>query len=211
MNIITISREFGSGGRELGKRLAEALGYDYYDNEILTAVAEQSGLDEAYVKSVLRDHGWQNYSLSFHATLGGAGYINTAQASLLSRQREVIEQIAALGKDCVIVGRNADLILEKYQPLNLFVCSTPEEKVARCKARAPEGEHFSDRELMKRIRAVDRERARSRALLTGAEWGHREDYHLIINTAGWVIKDLVGVAAEYARAYFSRPQSDESK
>ena len=59
MRIITISREFGSGGRELGKRLAGLLGYDYYDREIITAIAEQNGLDEGYVEMALEKRDWQ--------------------------------------------------------------------------------------------------------------------------------------------------------
>lgn len=57
--IITISRDSGSGGRELGTRPAELLGCDYYDREIITAIAHQSGLDEGYVERTLEDHAWQ--------------------------------------------------------------------------------------------------------------------------------------------------------
>lgn len=57
MRIITISREFGSGGRELGKRLADVMGFDYYDSEIISAVAQQSGLDVHYVEDKLTNHG----------------------------------------------------------------------------------------------------------------------------------------------------------
>lgn len=65
MHIITISREFGSGGRELGKRLADLLECDYYDSEIITAVACESGLDPHYVEKKLGDHGWQNLPITF--------------------------------------------------------------------------------------------------------------------------------------------------
>ena len=66
MNIITISREFGSGGRELGKRMADILGYDYYDSEIISAVAENSGMNEQYVSNTLSNHGSVSYT---HLTL----------------------------------------------------------------------------------------------------------------------------------------------
>ena len=59
MNIITISREFGSGGRELGKRLADLLGYDYYDREIITEIAKRHDVDEKYVEYALNNHIWQ--------------------------------------------------------------------------------------------------------------------------------------------------------
>lgn len=87
MNIITISREFGSGGRELGKRLADYLEYDYYDSEIISAVAKDSGLDEGYVERVLGDHGWKNVSLSFRGTLASSQYVKNSQVSLLLEQK----------------------------------------------------------------------------------------------------------------------------
>ena len=61
MRIITISREFGSGGRELGKRIADELGFDYYDSEIVSAVARENNLDADYVEKKLDEHGWQKY------------------------------------------------------------------------------------------------------------------------------------------------------
>ena len=117
MKIITISREFGSGGRELGKRLADFLGFDYYDSEIIAAVAKNSGMDEKYVEKTLGNHGWQNQPITFRGTFGSASYMQSSKINLLLEQKKVIEEIAALGKDCVIVGRNADIILKEYQPL----------------------------------------------------------------------------------------------
>lgn len=69
MRIITISREFGSGGRELGKRLADVIGCDYYDSEIISAVAKNMGVAPSYVEDTLSNHGWQNLPphLSRHA------------------------------------------------------------------------------------------------------------------------------------------------
>lgn len=104
MRIITISREFGSGGRELGKRLAELNGYDYYDSEIISAVAKNSGMDEHYVENALANHGWQRYSITYRGTLSSSAYIQSAKINLLIEQKKVIEGIAVLGKDCVIVG-----------------------------------------------------------------------------------------------------------
>lgn len=69
MRIITISREFGSGGRELGKRLADLLACDYYDSEIVHAVAQKSGMDAGYVADTLSNHGWQDMALTFRGTL----------------------------------------------------------------------------------------------------------------------------------------------
>ena len=110
MRIITISREFGSGGRELGKRLADILNCDYYDSEIISAVAKNSGLDEKYVENQLHNHGWQNFPITFRSTLGMNTYVNYGNGELLLEQKKVIQDIAKLNKDCVIVGRNADTL-----------------------------------------------------------------------------------------------------
>lgn len=118
MRIITISREFGSGGREPGKRLADILGFDYYDSEIISAVAQNSGLDIHYVENKLTGHGWQSFPITFSRTIGSVGYIQSSKANLLLEQKKVIERIASLGRNCVIVGRNADVILKRHRPFN---------------------------------------------------------------------------------------------
>lgn len=152
MKIITISREFGSGGRELGRRLAELTGYDYYDSEIISTVARNIGMDESYVEKTLVDRGWQNQPITYRSTLGSTGYIQASKVNMLLEQKKVIEGIAALGKDCIIVGRNADIILSEYRPFNIFVCAETEAKVKRCVERAPEGENLTEKELVRKMK-----------------------------------------------------------
>lgn len=206
MRIITISREFGSGGRELGKRLAEFLGWDYYDSEIISAVAKKSGMDAGYIESVLNHHGWQDQALTFRGTLASAGYLQASRVNLLLEQKQVIEEIAALGKDCVIVGRNADVLLRQYGPFNLFVCAGTEAKLRRCQERAPEGENLSDKELLRRMKQIDKVRSQTREVLSGSAWGQRDAYHLTVNTTDWEIKELVPAVAEMAQRWFGRKQ-----
>lgn len=204
MKIITISREFGSGGRELGKRLADILGFDYYDSEIISAVAKNSGLDQDYVEKTLHNHGWQDFPISYRGTIGSTAYLAASKIELLVQQKKVIEQIAALGKDCVIVGRNADVILEEYGPFNIFVCASQEAKLHRCQERAKEGENLSDKELLRRMKDIDKTRARTRELLSGTPWGKREAYHLTVNTTGWEMKTLAPAVADYINHWFGR-------
>ena len=204
MNIITISREFGSGGRELGKRLADHLGYDYYDNEIISAVAKNSGMNSDYVESVLSNHGWREYPITYRNTIGSPMYMQTGMVDLLLEQKRVIEEIAALGKDFVIVGRNADVILEDYQPFKLFVCADMKAKIKRCQERAPKGENLSEKDMIRKIRQVDKSRAKTRELLTGSRWGQSGAYHLTVNTTDWNIKGLVPVVGAFAESWFSR-------
>lgn len=204
MRIITISREFGSGGRELGKRLADALGYDYYDSEIISMVAQKSGMDASYVENTLSNHGWKNQGITFRGTLGSSAYLQASKVNLLLEQKKVIEEIAALGKDCVIVGRNADVILEAYQPFKLFVCAEQDAKVKRCMERAAEGEKLTEKELLHKMKQIDKVRMQTRELMSGSEWGQRYAYHLTVNTTGWDIKELVPAVADFAQRWFGR-------
>lgn len=206
MRIITISREFGSGGRELGKRLADHLGWDYYDSEIIAMVARDSGMDIRYVENVLSNQGWKNYPVTFRTTLSSTAYLQNAQVELLLAQKRVVEQIAALGKDCVIVGRNADVILRDYQPFNLFVCANMQAKLSRCMQRAPQGEALGEKALLRRMKQIDRVRAQTREMLSGAQWGQRDAYHLTVNTTGWDIKALVPAVADFAQRWFNNKQ-----
>lgn len=204
--IITISREFGSGGRELGKRLAELLGCDYYDREIIAAIARQSGLDEGYVERTLEGSGWQAMPLTFRHSFAAVNAMQDTQTRLLLEQRRVIEGIAKAGKSCVIVGRSADVLLAGERPFRIFVCAELEAKIRRCMERAAEGEALSHREIQQNIRRIDKGRARVRELLAGGAWGGGSTYHLTVNTTDWEIKELAPAVADFASRWFRRTQ-----
>lgn len=204
MKVITISREFGSGGRELGRRLAEIMKFDYYDSEIISAVSKNSGLDVHYVERKLGSGGWQDFPVTFQKTLCSTNYVRSSKVNLLLQQKKVIEEIAALGKDCIIVGRNADVILEKYHPFNIFVCADTQAKVKRCMERACEGENMTSKELIKKMKQIDKMRSQTREILSGSSWGQREAYHLTVNTSSWDMKDLASAVADFANRWFTR-------
>lgn len=204
MKIITISREFGSGGRELGKRLADVLGWDYYDREIIAAIAERKGMDESYVEKALEQRVWQGMSLTFRGSFSMGQ--QPMQTGLLLEQKRVVEGIAKVGRDCVIVGRNADVLLRQYETFNIFVCADQETKVRRCLERAPQGEQLSRREIEKKMKGIDKNRAQTREIIADGKWGVRSSYHLTVNTTGWDIKRLVPAVAEFARCWFGRDE-----
>lgn len=120
------------------------------------------------------------------------------------KQKKVLEDIATLGKDCVIVGRNADVILKAYQPFHIFVCANTAAKVRRCIERAPEGENLSEKELIRKMKQIDKIRAQTREIMSGSSWGQRDAYHLTINTSDWNIKDIVPAVGELANSWFGR-------
>ena len=202
MKIITISREFGSGGREVGKRLADALGFQYYDREIITAVAQKSSFDEEYVEKTLERGIPRTFSISFGRTFSFPDVAQQNYTKLLVAQQQFVEDIAKKGEDFVIVGRAADVILKDYNPLNLFVYAEMDSKIKRCKGRAEKGEKMSEREYARKIKQVDLGRAVNRQLLADGGWGDKESYHLCINTTDAEIKKLIDPIAAFARAWF---------
>lgn len=204
MKIITIGREFGSGGRELGKRLADILGYDYYDREIITSIAENKGLKEDYVESVLEDHSFSNIPITFNHSFGVQTVMHHPQTSLMIEQRKIIEKIAKAGKDCIIVGRNADIILKDYKPFNIFVCATEEWKVKRCMERAGNEENLTAKQLIRNMRRIDKNRAFSREFICDSRWGDPEAYDLTVNTSGWNLKELCPIVAQFINYSFEK-------
>lgn len=203
MKIITISREFGSGGRELGKRLADYLGVPCYDHEIIDMVAEKHGYDKNYVSHISE----KDIRVFYTSTIGHRFITpnQTAQQSVkvTLAQHEIIKQLAGQG-DCVIVGRCADVVCRDRKPLNIFVYADKLSKLARCQERAGANEHFSEKEMMKKMKQIDKERAAYRALFTEEDWGRKESYHLCVNTSGKEIKSLVPAIGEYAKRWFEQ-------
>ncbi len=203
--IITISREFGSGGRELGKRLAEELNVPCYDHEIIEMVAEHQGFAPEYVSQVSE----KDIQVFYPSTIGNRFSLShtapNQSMKVVLAERDVIKRLAAQG-NCVIVGRCADILLSDMAPLNIFVYADCASKLERCGKRAAAEENLSAREMQKKIKKVDKERAAYRALFTEDKWGNKESYHLCINTSGKEIKHLVPAIAMYAKAWFEEEE-----
>ncbi len=198
--VITVSREFGSGGRELGKRLADELGFAYYDREIVTTLAKRTGMDEGYLEHQLESGPVVSYPVHFAQSFTQLSAISDTAMQIMSMQSGLIRELAAKG-DCVIVGRAADSILEEYKPFKLFVYAEQEAKLARCKSRAREDENLSDKEILRQMKKIDRARAEYHDIIAAHAWGERTGYHLCINTTGIEIKRIVPAVAEYFRLW----------
>ncbi len=202
MKIITISREFGSGGRELGKRLAEALGFSYYDREIISAIAEEVGLSEDFVAHTLEKNvSSGGFPLTFSRTLSLNHLGEVSAPMLLAKQHKVIRELAQKG-DCVVVGRSADVVLEDFRPLRIFVHGDMAAKVARCQSRAGKDESLTDREMERKIRQIDKNRAKNHSMVSRYPWGDKAGYDLCINTSDTAIKDIIPALADFAKVWF---------
>ena len=202
MNIITISREFGSGGRELGKRIADLFGYSYYDREIISKLAEKYDFDESYVENVLEGGNAFNVPITYGRTFSYTDATGQQAIQLLSSQYRLLREFAEKG-NCVIVGRCANVILEDFRPLDIFVYADLQSKIDRCRERAPKDENLKDSELKRKIRQIDANRAKQQRFMSDKKWGAKEGYHLCVNTSGLEIKTLAPVIADYAKGYFT--------
>lgn len=174
--IITIGRQYGSGGREIGEKLAERLGYAYYDTLLLEEASKKSGITQAILERYdeqLADK-WLNPMIT-----GGMDKDNLllpVKAAL--SQFEVIRQIGEKGA-AVIVGRCADYVLrEQKNVLSVFVHAGFEHRIVRVAAR----NHISDRDAEKRIRNTDKHRAAYYNCYADKKWGAATTYQICLDS-----------------------------
>lgn len=175
--IITISREYGSGGRFIGEEVAKKLGIKYYDKDIIREIAEQSGFSPEYIQ--------ENAELSpkkglfAYAFLGRDITGRSIEDMVYEAQRKVILNIAEK-EDCVIIGRNADFILkDRMDVLNVFIHGNMPEKVQRiCKLY-----HVMDTDAEKMINDTDKRRRTNYNFYTEQKWGMAGNYTLSLNSS----------------------------
>ena len=181
--IITLGRQFGSGGREIGKRVAKELGIAFYDKELLTRAAKESGISEELFQS--NDEKPTNsllYSLSMYGNTMGL-YDMPLNDKLFIAQSKTIQSVAEKGP-CVIVGRCADYVLRnKPNVLNVFIHSDMESKVRR----VVEDYGVESDNVVELINKTDKRRANYYNYYTGMKWGRAENYHLALRT------DCIGI------------------
>lgn len=183
--IITISREFGSGGRTIGKNVAESLGIPCYDKELIEKLAQTTGFSEKYIEEQGEYAPTKN---PFSYAFVGRNIDGMSVGDYLwNEQRKKILELAELGS-CVIVGRCADYILrERADVLNVFVHAPVAERAKRIvevygeTAVAPE----------KRLRDKDKKRAINYHYYTEQEWGKAQNYHLTLDSSAFGIEGCV--------------------
>ena len=191
--IITISREFGSGGREFARRLADKLEIAYYDREIITELAKRTNLAEGYINSLNEQRPAPLFPITVGHTFSPVmDAMWTQQNTIFIEQTNLLKELAEKS-DCVIVGRCADHILKDYNPLRIRLYADMDSRIERCKAREKQAEKLSDREYKQRINEIDKGRAKYYQFYTGKRWDDELNYDLLLNTTGKDIKHL----AEY--------------
>ncbi len=203
--IITIGRQFGSGGREVGRRLAERLGIPFYDKDILTHAAQESGLseevmayfDEQPTNSLLYSLSTGMYSMG---EVGVANYTLPVNQQVFQAQFDAIRKLADQGS-CVIVGRCADYVLEKYPNLvNVFVYADLSKRMER----VAEYDHITPAEAKNRIAKSDKKRAGYYNFYSGKKWGVAGTYDLCINSSSIGYDNAVDLIVRFAEMKYGK-------
>lgn len=190
--IITISREFGSGGREIGRRLAEKMGIAYYDQEIIRELMNRTEFAEEYIRHMDEKAPISLLPITTARTFGApANYALEQNLKLYKQESQVIRDFAEKS-DCIIVGRCADYVLHDMKPVRLFIFADMESKMARCRRKGKDAEGLTDKELRQKIVSVDKRRARYYKFFADQIWGDKGNCELCINTSSFVeIKDII--------------------
>ena len=178
-SIITISREFGSGGHSIGEAVAKKLGYRFFDRELVNQVAERSGFSPEFIEES-GEYASAKNSLLFaiatanQYTMNGISMLD----KLYIEQTKIIEEIAQEGS-CVIVGRCADYILREYRDcLHVFIHADMKSRAKRIVERFGEQERPAE----KRLNENDQRRKRYYKNYPGRTWGQAQNYDLCLNS-----------------------------
>jgi cytidylate kinase len=198
---ITIGRQFGSGGREIGVRVAEMLGARLYDKELIHLAAEKNGVNPDYLRRV--DEKATNsllYTLALGSNFFGTamtfGYKPPLNDKLFLLQSDVIRRIANEGS-CVIIGRCADYVLREHtNRLSIFIYGDLPHRKARIMERH---EGMSESAALDLINKTDKRRSSYYNFYTGNKWGKYDNYHLAINSSLLGIEGTVALIADCAR------------
>lgn len=201
--VITIARQYGSGGRTIGEMLAEDLGIHYYDKELLKIASEESGIHEGLFARV--DEKPKNtllYRISQKVYQGqlippeSDDFVSTD--NLFNYQAKVIKQLAE-EEACVIIGRCADYVLQDYDNVLSVFVHAPEEY---CVEQAKNKLSMSDKEIRKYIQKTDKQRAEYYKHYTGREWSDARNYDLCLDSSKLGFERCVEEIKSYMRVRF---------
>jgi len=175
--IITISREFGSGGRVIGETLAKELGYAFYDKELICEIAKISKLSEEFVEKRLESAPAKSIFSYAFVKRGWDGL--SKEDYLFDVQKRLVEEIAEK-ENCVIVGRCAnDILKDRGDVLSVFICAAQEDKVKRIVERYG----VNEKQAIRMQRDTDKKRSTNYSYYTDGVWGMAAGYDLSLNSS----------------------------
>lgn len=198
--IVTIAREYGSGGRECGKKLAELTGYKFYDKDLITLAAQKSGMstdalnsvDEKAASSLL-------YTLALGSSIynSGMGSVNLPiNDKLFVVQSQIIKDIANSGEGAIIVGRCADYVLsERDNVVKIYITSDFDTRVNTVMKR----HDLTQSQARDLIIKTDKRRSNYYSYYTGEKWGKADKYDVVVSTARIGIDGAARLIADYIK------------
>lgn len=195
--IIAIGRQYGSGGRFVGKKLAEQLGVAYYDKELINLASQESGIcGEFFERADERNSGSLLKAWTMEFPMNSAFFRNNdclSNESLFQIQSDVIRKVAA-ERSCILVGRCADYILrDNPDCISVFVSARLEDRIRR----AVEYAHIAEKEAVEYIRKADKSRASYYNYYTNKVWGAAESYDLCVNSSLYGIDETTAFIREF--------------
>ena len=195
--IITISREFGSGGKYIGILVAQKLGIPCYDKDVIEKIAEESGFVDDFIKRVTEYA--PSKSIFAYSFVGRSASGESIEDKIFAIQKKVIRELADKGP-CVFVGRSADYILRNYDTLDVFVYASMEEKIKRTMSF----KGVNEKEAKKLIKETDKKRSINYKYYTGKTWGERENYTVMLNSTDLGVEKTADFIAEIYRKEFAK-------
>ena len=195
--VITISREFGSGGRKIGEEVAKKLGIDFYDKAIIDEAAQKSGLSPEFIEK--EEQTFSNSILFNLATSGGQ--FGVGGTSLVDKiyvaESKAIKDFAEKGP-CVIVGRCADFVMRDKNCFNVFIYADDSFK----QKRVVEEYGYAEKEATKLLKSRDKTRARHYNYYCDRLWGDRKNYHVMISSSAYGIDNTVDLIVQSVKKHF---------
>lgn len=192
-NIITISREFGSGGRIIGKLVAEKLGVAYYDKELIAKVAEKTGFSEEFIEK--SGEYSPSKSIFAYAVVSRDRGGSSLEDYIFSVQRKIILELAEK-EPCVIVGRCADDILkDREDSLHVFIHGNKPEKIERIMSLSG----VTERDAVRLMKSTDKKRSINYNFYTDKQWGDVQNYDICLNSSVLGYEACADVIAELAK------------
>lgn len=205
--VITIGRQFGSGGSEIGRIVAQKLGIKYYDKELLAAAAKSSGVNTEFFEA--SDERSPSFFASTNIWSFNIGYnlgnffsteVSFSDDNLYRAQSETIQALAD-ESPCVIVGRSADHVLRNHPCIiSVFISSSEEECIKRIIARGDSNNETSAREMAEKKNKL---RANYYNFYTDKEWGNATSYDLCVDSSKLSIEQVADIIVEYVKKRIS--------
>ena len=199
--IITIGREFGSGGKYIGEEIAKRLNYQFYDKELLQRVAKEKNIDVQLLEKVderQKESFWYTFAMASYPLIDSVNSLTELPKSVeyFVQQTQIIEEIAEK-ENCVIIGRCSNIILkDKPNVLNVFVYSSDMNfKIQRKKKYSD----LDEKMIEKMIKKTDKERAAYYNYYTNEKWGDRSGYDIMIDTSKFGVDKAIDLIVQYVQ------------